>query len=298
MKKLVILFTGIMFLFSLGMAQDFSISKSFPGITNVKVEADFLDVQVVGGGASSVNIRGEIDGDADDYQIRYNINGKTLKVWVESPRFSFRSVDGFIKLEIPDKGDYNIQTSSGKMEVRDLNASDMKFSTTSGSMQAANLSGSGQLISTSGSIRFSDSNGDFQVSSTSGGIRTNGFRGSLTASSTSGSSYFNGVDGRLKATSSSGSINLEQVNAQLNLQSSSGSIKGEMVRIDDDCRLNTSSGGIRLDLVNDLDQLSFNCSASSGRIKVGNLAQGQNVVLNNGGPKITAISSSGGQQYY
>lgn len=298
MKKTVLFFLVII-LFSPGFSQT-SISKNFPGIKKIQVEAGFLPVEVTGGDANLVSLQGKIEGDPDDYQIRYDVNGSNLKIWLEKPGFSFRmgSVKGFIKLQVPNDIAYNIETSSGKLEVSNLTASNMRFATTSGSMTARNLAGSGKLVSTSGGVRFSDSKGDFAVISTSGSIRTNGYNGKLKTTSSSGSSYFDAIKGNIKAISSSGSINLEHVEARLDLKSSSGSIRGDMITIEQDSRFVTSSGSIKLDLTNNLEQVSFDCTSGSGRIKIGSMAKGKTVVLNNGGPRITAVSSSGGQQYY
>jgi len=296
MKKILILIIALSY--NSLVAQDFNIDQSFSGISNIIVEGKFLTVTVNGVAGDRVSLEGEIEG-GSDYQIKYNVNGDKLKVWIETPNFNWgRGAEGYINLQVPDAARLNIETSSGKLKVNKISSYNMNFSTSSGTLIANSISGSGSLATTSGKLKMYDSKGDFTLNSSSGGVLVAGFKGNLVASSSSGSNYFEAVVGELTAVASSGSIKLKEVSAQLDLKTSSGRISGETVRVTKDSKLHTSSGGIKIDLANDVNNLSYNLSAGSGRVKVGNIGQGKKLVINNGGPNISAVSSSGSQHFY
>ncbi len=297
MKKAIILI--IVLSYNNLIAQNFNIDQSFSGITDITVEGSFLAVTVNGGAEDRVILAGEIDGDPDDFQIKYDVAGNKLKVWIETPRFNWgRGANGYLNVQVPDAARLNIETSSGQLMVNEISSYNMNFSTSSGSLVAKGISGSGSLATTSGRLKMYDSNGDFTLNSTSGGISVKGFKGDLMSTSSSGSNYFEAVVGELKAVASSGSIKLKEVSAQLDLKTSSGGIRGETVKVTRDSKFHTSSGGTKIDLANEIDDLSYDLSASSGRVKVGNIGQGKKLVINNGGPVISAVSSSGSQYYY
>lgn len=82
------------------------------------------------------------------------------------------------------------------------------------------------------------------------------------------------------------------------MEASSGALSGENIELTDHSSFRTNSGGIRMHLRNNVDQLSFDLSASSGGLSIGNQRMKKSYYSDKGSIKVKGVSSSGSQRYY
>ena len=298
-------------------------SKKFDaeGIESVELKGSFADVWVSDQPGNTVSFDGKIEGPQrykNDFEIKSDLNGSTLKIWVERPRSVYGNTRGKMELKLPKGTKLKVDNSSGDINVRGLESSDILLDCSSGDIDARNLTGNVRLDTSSGDITASGINGNVVADASSGDITLSDINGNLecdtssgsikvkdvkdtffTAESSSGDIKVANVTGKISVESSSGGIGFEDVNAKINAKSTSGNIRGANVKLTGDSNFEASSGDVSIDLTNDVDQMSFELKSSSGDLKVGNSRRAEDrLLLKRGGYLVTGRSTSGDISFY
>ncbi|MBI9062551.1 MAG: DUF4097 family beta strand repeat protein [Marinilabiliaceae bacterium] len=343
MKKVVLRWTSILQVFSIAVlfscstiAQEpvDSVEETFTNVTAIEVEGSFCAVEVLGTTGSDVEFKGEVLASKKyDIKIRHNVNGNTLRVWLDRPNSIRGTVKGKLAFKVPANTDVTVENSSGSVRVEEIGQSNVKLTASSGSVQARNIASdltarasSGSLIiegisgdlraeTSSGSQRISDVKGNVKTKVSSGSLKVNGVGGNADLASTSGSQSIakiggnlwtksssgslkiSEVTGDLSGRSTSGSISLDRVTGAIELSSSSGSQKGTNIKLTGPSSFKASSGSVSMQLFNEKDELSFNLTASSGSLSAKGSSGRKNLVIERGPIKVSGNTSSGSQTY-
>lgn len=268
-------------------AQDIidEVSFSYDGITHLEVEGSFTRVEIKGVNGDQLKFDGKITGKSGkgDIEIKYEKSGSRLHVWIDrSSRYSSwnSNLKGELIFSVPKNIELNIDNSSGAVYAEQINASTCRLEASSGKVHARYITASTQLETSSGRITAEYINGNLKSKSSSGG------------------QSLKNIKGNISSVASSGRISLENTEGQLNLRNSSGGIHGENVNIIGDSRLKSTSGSIKLELTQDIESYTYDCSASSGSIYIGDKKVGKSAYYKYGNILIEGVTSSGGQKYF
>jgi len=311
-----------------------SVNKTFKNITSLDVEGSFCEVKIKGENRDDVAFNGEIISSKNyDIQIKYEVNGSTLKVWLKRPRSIRGKIKGKLYFKVPSNTNINVVNSSGGIDVENIGQSKVELIASSGSIHVRNIDTDISITSSSGSLYVKDVSGDVRLTSASGSINVSGINGDLYSVSSSGSQKIEGIKGNLKVTASSGSIILNMINGNinartasgsilidqangnltalsssggikldnisgaLNLTSTSGSQRGSGIKITGDSSFKSSSGSVIMELLNDASELSFELYSSSGSLSAKGSRASHKLITGNGPIKIYGKTSSGSQNF-
>ena len=301
MKKSLI---AILFLVSFsGLAQN-TLAKAeleAENVDEVRIEGSFVDVYVNTG--DKVYFKGIITGNGDegDYRFETDIVGKTLVVRVDrktNRRWrNYRITESRIDLTITDGVKLDIDNSSGDINVANLRASSSNIEATSGDITLRSIVANLNVETSSGDIDIDGLTGDSEIESTSGDQEIYNTRGNIETRASSGDITVSGFNGRIEIQATSGDVDIRKGVGSLKIRTSSGEIDGYGIEVNDNCYFDATSGNIEIDFVNDLDELSFDLTATSGDLEVGNRSGEKRLVIDRGGIKITGTTSSGDQEY-
>jgi len=307
---------------------------SFNNITSVEVEGSFCNVDISGEKRYDIKLTGEVISSKDyDIKIKYELDGNTLKVWLERPKSIRGSIKGNLTLSVPSNTNIDVKNSSGSVTVENIGQSEINLTASSGSISVKNIDTKIGLTTSSGSLNIQDVTGDVHATASSGSIYLSGIKGDLYSVTSSGSQKIEGVKGNIKVTSASGSQSLSMIKGnvdlrvssgsikaiqvagdinavtssggiklnstigKLNLTSSSGSQKGTGVKLTGSSSFKAVSGGVSMELLNSPKELSFELYASSGGLYAKG-AKGKNkLIIEKGTIKIYGKTSSGSQNY-
>lgn len=291
---------------------------AYDGVKKIEVDGRFCDVTIIGENRSDVNFQGIIKGfskGGGDYEIHHELNGDVLRVWVESPRSMWGTIEGKLMFKVPSEttiditnssGDVycegivstlmKIKASSGDVKLQQL-ATDLEVRTSSGDISVYEIKGNVISHSSSGDQEIAKLVGNIECETTSGDLTLEKINGDLDSRTTSGDLNFDGVQGKVKNVSTSGNFSIVNSKVILNLSSSSGDLKGQNLVLLGESFFNSTSGDIYMNLQNDFDQLSFELSASSGNIKVKDRRADDRFFQKNGEIWIHGKSSSGNQTF-
>ena len=238
------------------------------GITEVEVRGSFCKVKIDGYNGSTLYFDGVIEGNSGkDYSIEYDRSGSLLKVWIDSPRSSWGSVDCDLTLRVPSTVDVTVDNSSGEVIATGLAGKSLRLEASSGGLEANDIGGDILMKTSSGDIEITGLKGDLEIRSSSGGQRVRDVNGNVEGRSSSGRINLVNIVGDIDAETSSGGITLDGFRGGLKLESTSGSIRGDEVELTADSYFRSSSGSIDMELVNDVQSLNYDLEASSGSIK-------------------------------
>lgn len=159
------------------------------------------------------------------------------------------------------------------------NGISLDIGTASGSIAVRGVQGRQTLRSASGSITLDQLGGEITVRSASGGVTARSLVGTISIGT------------------ASGSVNLEECRGIITVETASGSITGEGVQLTADATFRTASGAIRVDLDNAMDDLRYDLSTASGRIRFGDVSGGKQLKGGTGRFLIEARSASGSQEF-
>lgn len=294
-----------------------NIDETFDGISQLEVRGSFLSVEVEGRESNSVHFTGELTTrkKGDDTKIMYEVDGKSLVVWIERDNKIFNNISGKLKFEVPKTIKLDVKNSSGGVSVQNLINKNLQIKTSSGGIRAEGISGNLKLQASSGGISLSDLEGNADVTTSSGGIRISNIEGKLTARSSSGGQSFESIEGSVSTSASSGSIRFTSVEGSVNANTSSGSIKvrdfegsldlvsssgsqyGEDVELKTDSKFHSVSGSITMHLDNSPNDLRFDLHASSGGLHAFDSRGDKSLQVGQGDILVKGTSSSGSQRY-
>lgn len=301
MKKSLI---AILFLGSFsGLAQN-TLAKAeleAENVDEVRIEGSFVDVYVNTG--DKVYFKGIITGNGDegDYRFETDIVGKTLVIRVDRKTNrswrNYRINESRIDLTITDGVKLDIDNSSGDVNVANLRASESRIEASSGDITLRSIVANLEVETSSGDIDIDGLTGDSEIESTSGDQEIYNSRGNIETRASSGDITVSGFNGKIEIQATSGDVDVRKGVGALKIRTSSGEIDGYGIEVNDNCYFDATSGNIEIDFVNDLDELSFDLTATSGDLEVGNRSGEKRLVIDRGGIKITGTTSSGDQGY-
>ncbi|MEQ8906463.1 DUF4097 family beta strand repeat-containing protein [Ekhidna sp.] len=301
MKNLLI---AICTLVSLSAISQNILAKAELGAENVdevRIEGSFVDVYVNSG--DKVYFKGVItgNGDEDDYRFDTDIVGKTLVIRVDRKSNlswkNYRINESRIDLTIVDGVRLDIDNSSGDINVANLRASTSNIEATSGDITLRSIVSNLKVETSSGDIDIDGLTGDSEIESTSGDQEIFNSKGNIETRSSSGDITVSGFNGKIKIQATSGDVDVRKGVGALKIRTSSGEIDGYGIELNDNSYFDATSGNIEIDFVNDLDDLSFDLTATSGDLEVGNRSGEKRLVIERGGIKVIGTTSSGDQEY-
>ncbi|WP_420318617.1 DUF4097 family beta strand repeat-containing protein [Ekhidna sp.] len=270
-------------------------------VEEVRIEGSFVDIYVNSG--DRVYFKGVITGNGDegDYEFETDIVGKTLVIRVdrETNRSwrNYRIEESRIDLTITDGVRLDIDNSSGDINVANLRASESKIEASSGDITLRSIIANLEVETSSGDIDIDGLTGDSEIESTSGDQDIFNSRGNIDTRASSGDVTVSGFNGKIEIQTTSGDVEIREGVGGLKIRTSSGEIDGYKVEVNDNCYFDATSGNIEIDFLNDLDELSFDLTATSGDLEVGNRSGEKRLVIDRGGYKINGTTSSGDQEY-
>ncbi len=270
-------------------------------IDEVRVEGSFVDVYVKSG--DRVYFKGEITGSGDegDYRFETDIVGKTLVIRVDRKTNrgwkNYRINESRIDLTITDGVKLDIDNSSGDINVANLRASSSRIEASSGDITLRSIVSNLEVETSSGDIDIDGLTGDSEIESTSGDQEIYNTKGNIETRASSGDITVSGFNGKIEIQATSGDLEIRKGVGAIKARTTSGEIDGYAIEVNDNCYFDASSGNIEIDFTNDLDELSFDLTATSGDLEVDGRSGEKRLVIDRGGIKITGTTSSGDQEY-
>ena len=275
----------------------------YSGIKELKVDGLFFKVDVTGYSGNTVEGKIAIPQTlfADKFvEVVHSKRGNVLEVQVQHkkiaiPRFTDEAI---IQIRVPMDTRVDLKTSSGKLELEQIDTDEIRLESTSGKIQAEDLSAANVITkSTSGAIDINNCRASISLKSTSGKISLRDGSGNISANSSSGGQMFVVIMGNIDAQSTSGKITIHNQTGILTLKATSGALEGSDVHLKGDSSFTTSSGRISFDFINDIDEFSFDLNSNYGMLNVGQSKARGRLVFGSGKIKITGKSTSGTQTY-
>ncbi len=270
-------------------------------VNRVKIEGSFVDVFVKKG--DEVYFKGTIEGDGDkgDYKFDTNIKESTLIIRVLKERKlgwrGFKTIESRIDLVIPNGVELDIVNSSGDVEVYNLRASESKIRSTSGDILLKGVISNLMVETSSGDIEIYDLIGDSKIRSTSGDQDFNNVKGTLETTASSGDITFIEFEGDIKSTATSGDVKFRDGKGSIKIRTTSGDIDGEDITLNGNSSFEATSGNVRVDFTNNIEDISFNLSATSGGLQVGSQESGNRLIIDSGMYMVRGFTTSGDQEY-
>lgn len=271
-------------------------------VDEVRIDGSFINVYVSDGDKVFFSGIIEGNGDEDDYRFDADIIGSTLVIKVVSLRNGYgwknrKVTKSRINLTITDGVKLDIDNSSGDINVANLRASESKIEATSGDVRLRSIVANLKIETSSGDIDIEGLIGDSKIESTSGDQELRDIKGNIEARASSGSIRISDFNGTLDLEATSGDIDFIGGKGKFDIRTTSGRIEGRRVLLIGDSNFDATSGDIEIDFDNPLDELSFDLSATSGDLEVGNRSSEKRLRIDRGGYKVTSVTSSGDQEY-
>lgn len=294
----------VLALFTLSVSAQNLLAKSeldAENVDEVRVEGSFIDVYVTKG--DKVSFKGEIwgSGDEDDYRFDTDIVGSSLVIKVirntNSSWKSYKINESRIDITIVDGVSLDIDNSSGDINVANVRASESRFEASSGDITLKSIVANLKVETSSGDIAIDGLMGDSDIESTSGDQKLYNLKGDIETRASSGDITISDFDGSLQLQATSGDIDIRGGIGRIKAKTSSGEIEGNDITLTGNAYFNATSGNIEMDFTNDIDDLSFDLTATSGDLEVGSKSGEKRLVIDRGGLKITGVTSSGDQEY-
>lgn len=270
-------------------------------VTEVRIEGSFCDVYVERGSRNYLQAVIKGKGEEGDYRFDTEISGSTLIVKVI--RREQRSWKGYnlteskIDLTITEGVKLDIDNSSGDIFVADLNIKDSNIEATSGDITLKRIKANLEVETSSGDISVDDMVGSLDVKSTSGDQRLYDVEGDIDSRASSGDITVSNFLGSLELEATSGDLEVRGGAGTLDLKTTSGSIDGNSINLNGNAYFKASSGDIEIDFANNIKEMSFDLTASSGNLDVGNRSGEKKLFIDRGGYKVVGVTSSGDQEY-
>jgi lia operon protein LiaG len=271
-------------------------------VNEVRIDGSFVDVYVKNGDRNY--FKGEINGSGEkgDYRFDTEIVGSTLVIKVVRERSS-NSWKGYsiresrIDLTIKDGVSLDIDNSSGDIYVANLRASKSRIEATSGDIKLRSIVSNLKVETSSGDIDIDGLTGDSDIESTSGDQNLTNVRGNIETQSSSGDIDIINFSGSVDITATSGDVEIRGGIGTIRAQTSSGNIVGRNIELTGNANFKATSGDVEIDFENNINDLSFDLTATSGNLNVGSKSSSKRLMIDRGGFKVTGVTSSGDQEY-
>ncbi len=301
MKKLLVICLTILSLASFSQNILAEAELEAENIDEVRVEGSFVDVYVNSG--DQVHFKGKITGNGDegDYRFETDIVGKTLVIRVDRRTSrgwrNYRITESRIDLTVVDGVRLDIDNSSGDVKVANLRASSSRIEASSGDITLRSIVANLKVETSSGDIDIEGLTGDSDIESTSGDQEIYNTNGDIETRASSGDITVSGFNGKIEVQATSGDVEIRKGSGAIKARTSSGSIDGYAIEVNGNCYFDATSGSIEVDFKNDLNDLSFDLTATLGDLEVGSRSGEKRLVIDRGGHRVIGTTSSGDQEY-
>lgn len=267
-------------------------------------EYDINEIKSININADSTNVRFK-EGSNDKMKVtilglkdeKFNVNLQESELSISKENKVFRLmfftwVDEEILIELPQNynPDTQIRTTSGNVNLIDLEETNAQIEVSSGNITCGNLHNA-NIRATSGNIEMANGN-DVTLKTTSGNITTGNIENGIIQLSsgnvrvgeiatadikvTSGNIKVEKVN-RIVGATTSGNITIGDINSFCNLSCSSGSVNINNCIIDENSTIRTTSGVVK---ISKIDNAYIDTKTSSGSVKVENNDRKSDIVLN------------------
>lgn len=274
------------------------IEKSFNGIEVLEMDIGGVDVVYTGvAGLEELKLSAQFGKNDDAAKNFFMVTlGNTLKLSYKNRgnNVSMNNEKKFIHMEGPTNIRIVGKNSSGLLAVKGVNASETKLTINSGMIRAQQINGSLVLKGNSGKIEARQVDGDLSCSISSGKAELESISGNVVLSANSGSLKAKDIKGKVDAKLTSGNMNLDNIGELGQVTVSSGSAKIRKVALGTSTYLQGSSGSIDVQTHSDLQHFNYELRAGSGLLRVGNISESKNLVIENGAPTTIKGSISSG----
>lgn len=271
---------------SLTQLQAGEISKSFDGITKVRIKTTSGDCDISRSTSSKVEVLLTFTYEEGEYEPELEQRGSTLML---SESFFGRNVRGHAmwRITVPEKTDIEFSTASGNLKIKDL-VSDIEAKTASGNVTANNLNGRLECGTASGDIEAENIQGKIRFGTASGNIHVRGAKGTLNLGAASGDVRTENLDGEFEFGTASGNIRIRNAKGAFDVGAASGDVDATDIELTGKSEFGAASGDVELtlnaELANDIEAstasgnvtLSFNGKPIRGFIEMtANTEQGK-----------------------
>ena len=310
------------------------VNDQFENINRIFVQGDFCKRSITQGDTVAVKGALKTNKQIEGYAIATEVIEGQLKVEVQKPKSGWTTHAGIIEVTLPDGIALEVVSSSGYITIKGVNGTSLEAKSKSGKIVAEQLQGEVSLHSRSGSIKVDaiegplsmstktgeqvarHIKGDVSMQSTKGALIIEDIKGGLTTVSTegaqtikevvgdiqiktmSGALKLSNATGHVQSQTGAGTLNLFDVTGVFNLMSTKGSVIGTRVKFLESSTINTTEGKIKLKLENKKEELSFMCQSEHAYIVAFGKSKKKKLKTGDGAIVITAVSTTGAQNYY
>jgi DUF4097 and DUF4098 domain-containing protein YvlB len=295
-RTLRISFSIAAILFNLAVNADQSITRTFDGIQNIKLDTSSGDGIVRRSDNDQVTVTLNSTYDEDTFKPIIEQQGKTLRI-----REKFTSSRGWGRatwhLTVPDNLDLRFHTGSGDLDIEavkinlksSVGSGDVTLKQTTGIVRSSGGSGDVDLEDVKGNVDISlgsgravlqNISGDVSINEGSGTIEVDNLKGRLDADTGSGRMKISNSTGDMRLDTGSGKISLNAVTGALRVNAGSGDIRAKALNITGSSDFDSGSGDTTIEIVSELNHdiridtgsgnaiLDFNGNPIAGKIEM------------------------------
>ncbi|PSL07905.1 DUF4097 family beta strand repeat-containing protein [Cecembia rubra] len=265
------------------------IQQDFEGITNIEVDAEFLEVKYTGAsGRQVLSLDAELRSNSSKkFEVKYRVVGSTLFISVETNNRLFSGgakADGHIRLTGPRTMLLNLEAGSGKVIIENVVSPSAEIEVGSGEIIVKNVAIPRLNVDlVSGRGKIEDVLGNIETSVSSGKLEVLRVEGNVEAESASGEIVLKDVTGLVNAQTVSGKIEMANARRIGDISISSGQLFATNSGLSPQTALKASSGNIYIQTNSNLRDFNFNITVGSGSARVGtSLSATGTLNINNG----------------
>jgi DUF4097 and DUF4098 domain-containing protein YvlB len=243
----------------------------------LKVEANAMDVTMMGGAGDKIRLTEEIVLNVDDekevkkyfemYRVQLEKSGDEFQF--ESPETHRPFKGGSLTFYIPDSFNVQVNTSGGDLE-------------------ASNIIGNMDLAISGGDIEMRDITGDVNISTSGGDISVNRVEGKLKIATSGGDINATRCSAEIAASTSGGDIGITHMSGLVNASTYAGDIL--LSDLDGSANLSTSGGDIEISEVK--GNKTVNAATYGGDVTAENIVANISLSTTSGDIELTAIKGS------
>ena len=241
-NRLVISLTLLMLVATSTLAGD-TISESFKGVKQLKIDLVSSDVIIEVVRGSSVTVELTYDYDEDCYRTRMETRGDRLYLEEDFDGYGCYGRASW-HIKIPKKMDVEYSSASGDVEASGIEG-ELDFDTASGDITLSHVNGEITIDNASGRIEIRDAIGDMDIDNASGRIR------------------LQNIQGNIEVDNASGRVVIQKATGQFDISNASGDVDASGIAINEESSFTTASGDVEVQLAKKLAH-DLTLSSASG----------------------------------
>jgi hypothetical protein len=292
----------------------FTVDRNFKlpsGITTVKVQNQFGDIQVDSASDNTISAKAQIKMRFNHKPLLQNqfrlvgeVQGDTLLIKLDAPPKRFGSFNRLyfnsnIILNVPNGLSVTVENSAGDVEVASISGN-LNVEAIAGDVRIKSVGRDLKLSSKFGDVDIDNIMGNADISTQSGEINIDNIMGNADISTQSGEINIKTINGNSRIESISGEVTLEKAYQPVNIELKSGNLRINLAKISGNCDIDLTSGNIELGIPADA-HFALNTESMSGNIESNfNVAVKRDFArvtasgaINGGGPLIKVRNKSG-----